>query len=184
MWTLAPDNDLLLSNCPRLKQNKWWKKKDFLSCVTTANTLIQVGRWRRTPTKNYFMGLTKLAGADISKPRWNNKSVIAASPLFPLGVGPVLSALCLSASQRCQSLPELDSILSPPPHFMERKFLKGWARQIATDPTLPSSVVSFLRKVNSNDRWDYLPPSPLASSTTGEHTLHCLPLPHQCTCLP
>lgn len=69
--------------------------------------------------------------------------------------------------------------LISPSQFTQRKFLEGWARQIAADLSLSSGVVSFFKdaaicKENSNDRLDYFPPSLLQWSR--EHTHRSLRL--------
>lgn len=107
----------------------------------------QVGRFFYTLTKNNFMGLIKLASVDISKRRLNNNAVIAPSLLVSPGLDRGWTEVISSASLPRGGLP-----ISPwaclhlisPSHFTERKFLEGWARQIATDLSLPSGAVSFL----------------------------------------
>lgn len=102
----------------------------------------------------------KLATADLSKPLWNNNSVIAPHsppPPNPLGGGRgVLSARCLSVSPvGMGGAGNLSQSLAPSYRFTERKFLKGRARQIATEPpTLPPSPLLFPFLGNLN--WERL----------------------------
>ena len=89
------------------------------------------------------MGLIKLASVDISKQRLNNNSVIAPSLLVSPGLDRCYQ-LCVAASRGRPISRWACLHLISPSHFTERKFLEGWARQIATDLSLPSRAVSFL----------------------------------------
>lgn len=137
-------NPTLLCNC--LGSSHLLLQTDVFQCSLPRH----ICRFFCTLTKNNFMALIKLASADISKPWLDNNSVITPSPsCFQGWIG------VISSSSRC--LPE--SPISPraclwlisPSQLTQRKFLEGWARQIATDLSLPSAVVSFLRKLQSAD---------------------------------
>lgn len=131
----------------------------------------------------------KLAKVDISKQQQNNNSVIAPSLLVSPGLHHCYQSLCLL---ELPISPRACLHLISPSHFMERKFLKDWARQIATDLSLPSGADSFFKQTEPKWLIRLSPPtsSPLLLSSGRTHPLlsedGCilLPLPRLCTCLP
>lgn len=151
----------------------------------------QVCRFFCALTKNDFMALMKLVGVDISQQQLNNNSVIAPSLLVSPGLNRRYQSLCLL---ELPISPRACLHLISPSHFMERKFLKDWARLIVIDLPLPSGVDSFFFKQTELKWLTRLPPyatsSPLLLSSGRTHLLLCedgcilLPLPRLCTCLP